>query len=150
METSRKMTDDRSCFFTFFIEFVIQIEEIQKKHYLTLNEEQNNIYFIEEISKLNAWADDQVEAKTLELKQTKSELKEKVRLSRRTKAPAELLELQKAIRALESKQSRLRREMFTVEDEIRARRDKMIEDIEARMKQKSKTDITFTIQWQLI
>lgn len=129
---------------------LMQIEEIQKKHYLTLNEEQNNIYFIEEISKLNAWADDQVEAKTLELKQTKSELKEKERLSRRTKAPAELLELQKAIRALESKQSRLRREMFTVEDEIRARRDKMIEDIEARMKQKSKTDITFTIQWQLI
>jgi hypothetical protein len=127
-----------------------ELIQVATNAFVSENIDRNKQFFMDETNKLNVWADDQVEAKTLELKQTKAELKDKERQSRKATSPEELLSLQKLIRTLESKQSKLRREMFMIEDEIRAKRDKMIDDIEARMKQKVTSEKLFTLHWQII
>lgn len=55
--------------------------------------------------------------------------------------------VQEQIRAPEQKKRRLRQRIFDVEDEIAEKRDRLIEALERRMRQKTETRPLFTIQW---
>ncbi len=51
---------------------------------------------------------------------------------------------------MEKKRSELRRNLFLAQDEVDKRKEKIIEDIEARLLQKIGTKELFTIRWTLI
>ncbi len=115
----------------------------------TLSERDNN-YLKFETEKLTKWADDRMNAAELAIKETKAKIKELNRESQKTVDPTSQLKIQEQLQDESRKQKKQRQEIFVVEDEIAEMRDKMINDIQKRMKQKINKTHLFTINWDLI
>jgi len=112
---------------------------------------ENDSFFMKlETEKLNKWAEDRINASELAIKETKAKIKELNRESHKTTVPAEQLKIQEELQELSRKQKKQRQEIFIVEDEIAEMRDKMIADIQHRMKQEITKEHLFTINWKLI
>lgn len=112
--------------------------------------DENNEYFKRERDKLEAWADDQMKSAQKQLEDTRVELQNAKKLSRQADTIQEQKEAQESIKRLERTQRRQRQEIFDVEDQIEARRDELIDALEALMHQKSSTQKLFTLRWRLV
>lgn len=112
--------------------------------------EKDNNYLKFETEKLTKWAEDRMNAAELAIKETKAKIKELNRETQKTIDPKSQLKIQEQLQDESRKQKKQRQEIFIVEDEIAEMRDKMISDIQKRMKQEiSKTQL-FTINWKLV
>lgn len=80
--------------------------------------------------------------------------KEQIKALRREARHAETLEeqrqIQENIRRLEHQQHRQRQDIFKVEDEIMDKRDKLIDQLEKRLAQRTSTETLFTIRWAVV
>ena len=72
------------------------------------------------------------------------------REAQKTVDPTAQLKIQEQLQDESRKQKKQRQEIFIVEDEIAEMRDKMISDIQKRMKQKINKTHLFTINWKLV
>ena len=109
--------------------------------------EANNRFYNEERDRLEKWADDMIFAAEKELKDTKAQIRALRRQARQAATVQEDHEIQLKIKELEQKQRRQRQRIFDVEDEIVNKRDKLIEALGRRLRQKTTTDSLFTIRW---
>jgi hypothetical protein len=109
--------------------------------------ERNNTFFREEREKLERWADDAVDGSERDLRDTKEQIKVLTRQARTAPTTEAQHEIQQKIIELERKKRRQRERIFDVEDEILARRDKLIGDLEKRLTQKSSVTSLFTLRW---
>ncbi|MEK7728735.1 MAG: DEAD/DEAH box helicase, partial [candidate division KSB1 bacterium] len=112
--------------------------------------EHNRIYFDEESEKLENWAEDLKGNLEQELKSLDREIKA---MKKETRQCAELdakIELHKQAKALERKRNDKRRSLFDAQDEVEQRKEKLIEDVEARLKQRMELAEIFTIRWKVI
>ncbi len=109
--------------------------------------EHNDKFFQLEREKLDAWAEDRIFAAEQSLRDTKLKLKGLKRQARVAPAMDEAKCIQDEIRRVEGDQRRQRQEIFTVEDEIEARRDALIEALEKRLHRASRTHHLFTVRW---
>jgi hypothetical protein len=57
---------------------------------------------------------------------------------------------QRHIKDMEKKRNSLRMNLFEAQDQVDVRKDKLIEDIEARLKQKLERRELFFIRWKII
>ena len=112
--------------------------------------EDNNKLFGEERERLEKWAEDMVVAAEKELADTKAQIKAVRRQSRLASTLDEQNDLQEKLRDLEKKQRRQRQQIFEVEDQISEKRDKLIDGLQRRMSQKTKTVPLFTIRWRVV
>jgi len=129
-----------------------------EKHYLI--QKQKHIDFVKrtdtdllknEIQKFEKWANDRITGSEQELKEVKKKILELERTTRVDGINADdLLEIQKKIRKQDRKKSRLRREIFDVEDQILEERDTMIDEAESKLNRKTTEQEIFTIKWELI
>ena len=62
----------------------------------------------------------------------------------------EKVKAQRQIKEMEKKRNELRQNLYQAQDEIDLRKEKLINEIESRMKQKIETNELFTIKWKLI
>ncbi len=115
----------------------------------TLSERDDN-YLKFETEKLTKWAEDRMNAAELAIKETKAKIKELNREAQKTVDPTAQLKIQEQLQDESRKQKKQRQEIFIVEDEISEMRDKMIRDIQKRMKQEISKTHLFTINWKLI
>lgn len=115
----------------------------------TLSERDNN-YLKFETEKLTKWAEDRMNAAELAIKETKAKIKELNREAQKTVDPTSQLKIQEQLQDESRKQKKQRQEIFVVEDEIAEMRDKMISDIQKRMKQEISKTHLFTINWKLV
>lgn len=106
--------------------------------------EDNNQYFQRERDKLEQWAEDQILAAEQALADTKARIRDTKRRARTSESMQEQKRLQEELKTLE------RQQIFDVEDEIEGRRDQLIEALERRMHQKSRTHNIFRIRWALV
>lgn len=109
--------------------------------------EQNSKHFHEAREKLEKWADDMVLAAEKALADTKEQIKAQRRLARQALTLEEQHQIQEKIRRLERQQRRQRQEIFQVEDEIMAKRDQLIDQLENRLAQRTTTETLFSIRW---
>jgi len=117
---------------------------------LKILSEKDNNYLKFETEKLTKWAEDRMNAAELAIKDTKSKIKELNRESQKTVDPKTQLDIQEQLQEQSRKQKKQRQEIFIVEDEIAEMRDKMIGDIQKRMKQEITKNHLFTINWKLV
>lgn len=106
--------------------------------------------FAEERERLERWADDMVLAVEKELADTKAQIKALNRQSRLATTVDEQHTLQNKIRDLEKVQRTQRQQIFNVEDEIKGKRDLLIEKLEKRLSRSTSTDALFSIRWQVV
>jgi len=112
--------------------------------------ETNSRVFAEERERLDRWAEDMVLAAEKELADTKARIKATNRQARLAATMDEQHALQNTIRDLEKKQRTQRQRIFDVEDQIKGKRDRLIEGLEKRLSQSTSSEHLFSIRWQVV
>jgi hypothetical protein len=110
-------------------------------------ERRNLKYFDEEVEKLDRWADDLKTGLEREIKELDQQMREVKRLSASAPSLQEKLEHQKRLKELDTERRTKRKRLFEAQDEIDAKRDGLIGDIEQRLKQRVSFDPLMTIRW---
>lgn len=130
---------------------VDKVYQEQKKKHLDFVKHTDTKLLQLEIQKFEKWANDKIESSELELREVKKKIKDLERETRADNLNADdLLEIQKKIRVLDRKKSKLRREIFDIEDNILAERDEMIDEAERKLERTTTETEIFTIEWELI
>lgn len=106
-------------------------------------------YFEQEVEKLDSWADDLKLGLEQEIKGIDFEIKEVRRTAAISPTLEEKLSHQKRQRELETKRSKLRRALFTRQDEVEAQRNDLITQLEVQLRQQIQEQLLFTIEWEL-
>ena len=114
------------------------------------NLEENNRHFAEARDQLDKWSDDMEVAAQKELDDTKRQIRDLQRRSRQAPTMVKQLQLQEEIAKFERKKRGLRERIFDLEDEICDRRDRLVEALEQRMRQKTTIEPIFTIRWRVV
>jgi len=112
--------------------------------------ERNLGYFEQEVQKLDAWADDLKLGLEQEIKEIDREIKEVRRTAATSPTLEEKLSWQKKQRELESKRSKLRRELFVRQDEVEAQRNDLIGQLEVQLQQQVEEHALFTVEWKTV
>jgi hypothetical protein len=112
--------------------------------------EQNSKHFQEAREKLERWADDMVLSAEKALADTKEQIKALRRQARQAVTLQEQHQIQEKIQRFERQQRRQRQEIFKVEDEIMEKRDRLVDQLEKRLVQRTSTDSLFTIRWAVV
>jgi F0F1-type ATP synthase membrane subunit b/b' len=107
-------------------------------------------YFEQEVQKLDAWADDLKLGIEQEIKEIDRQIKEVRRTAASAPTLEEKLAWQKQQRELETKRTKLRRELFNKQDEIEAQRNDIIGQLEVQLQQRVEERTLFTIEWELV
>ena len=94
--------------------------------------------------------EDMVLAAEKELADTKAQIKAVNRQTRLATTIDEQHALQNKIRDLEKIQRSQRQQIFNVEDEIKGKRDLLIERLEKRLSQHTSSEHLFSIRWQVV
>lgn len=111
--------------------------------------ERNAQIFEFEAEKLESWAEDLKVGLEREIKEIDRRIKEVRRANKIAMTLEEKLAIQKDIKALESTRNTKRRALFDAQDEIDAKREKLIRDIEHKLNQRSSLSEIFKIRWKL-
>lgn len=104
----------------------------------------------DESKKLDKWADDLVAAAEKELSDAKTRERDLKREMRASSDPDRQHKIQIEIQDIEKSKRRLRQRIFEVEDEIYAKRDTMIAEIESQLEQSIEQQDLFAIRWTII
>ena len=115
--------------------FVQQDLDSQKPAIIGKIEACNLALFAEESEKLDNWAEDLKVALEREIKELDRRIKETRTKSKDAATLAEKLAAQKEQRDLEGQRDRKRRDLFTRQDEIQAKRDGLIDSLEVQLRQ---------------
>lgn len=148
---SRQSRDEASLNIPVEIKLTLD-ENLQKEKEIILdsNKLRNSKYFDDEIIKLESWSDDLKGSLELELKELDREIGVKKSEARKILNLEDKVSAQREIKEMEKKRSELRRNLFSAQDEVDKRKEKIIEEIESRLQQKIETKDLFTIRWKLI
>lgn len=112
--------------------------------------ERNLGYFEQEVQKLDAWADDLKLGIEQEIKEIDRQIKEVRRTAASAPTLEEKLSWQKQQRELETKRTKLRRELFNRQDAIESQRNDLINQLEDKLQQEVQEQTLFTVEWELI
>lgn len=104
----------------------------------------------DESAKIERWAEDQTFTLEEELRNVKKQIKECEHEFRNEGDNKRRLELQSEIMSLQRTLRQKRNDIFTVEDEIMARRKALIEEIDNSLNKSAKEEYLFTIAWQVV
>lgn len=111
--------------------------------------EANNRHFAVARERLEQWAEDMVLAAEKALKDTKEQIKAVRRQARQAETLQEQKQLQEKLQELERRQRKQRQQIFSVEDEIAERRDRLIAGLEKRLSRSQHAERLFTIRWSV-
>lgn len=109
----------------------------------------NQLFFGEEVEKLDRWAEDVKFTLERELKDLDTEIRAARSASKAGVDLAEKLEAQKALKALEQKRTAKRRQLFDAQDDVDRKRSELIEEIERQLRTTERCEPLFTIRWTL-
>ena len=123
--------------------------ETRKLQVLRKINQRNLGYFEQEVEKLDAWADDLKLGLEQEIKAIDIQIKEVRRTAASSPTLEEKLVHQKRQRELETNRSKLRHELFNRQDEVEAKRNDIISQLELQLQQQVQEQSLFTIEWEL-
>jgi hypothetical protein len=121
----------------------------QQQAVLSRLSEKNGEYFEFEMEKLEGWAGDLKESLEHELKEIDREIKETKREAQLAASLEDKVALHKRIKELESRRADKRRGLFEAQDAVDMRKDGLLSEIEARLKQDMQVEAIFTLRWSV-
>ena len=111
--------------------------------------ERNGRLFDEEAAKLDGWADDLKLGLEREIKEFDRLLKEARRDAAAGLTLEEKLAGQRHVKEIEAKRNAKRKSLFAAQDEIEARRDALIREVEGKLDQRVTLGTVFALGWRL-
>lgn len=121
----------------------------QRQNVLCRLSEKNGEFFELEMAKLEGWAGDLKESLEYELKEIDREIKETKREAQLATALENKVALHKRVKELENRRAEKRRGLFEAQDAVDSRKDSLLSEIEARLKQGITETELFTIRWRI-
>ncbi len=112
--------------------------------------DRNADFFEQEAQKLDGWADDLKVGLEREIKELDRQIKEAKRAATTAQGLEAKLAAQKEVRKLEGERNGRRRSLFDAQDEIDAKREALIADIEGKLQQNVSERELFSIRWRLV
>ena len=109
----------------------------------------NNRWLDQEVTKLDRWTEDLKLGLEHEIKDLDQQIREAKRASAAAATLEEKLVHQRALKNLQTARNQKRKDLFVAQDEVEARRDALIADIESRMTKGQLEEHLFTIRWSL-
>jgi len=123
----------------------------QKEAVREENQKRNQVFFDTEIEKLSLWADDVKIGLEKEISDLDAEIRLRKAEARKLNGLEEKVAAQREIKEMETLRSEKRRSLFEAQDEIDARKDKLFDEVEERLRQKRAIEETvFFIKWRII
>lgn len=116
---------------------------------LLRNSLRNAGFFDEELIKLEKWAEDKKSSLEIELKQLDVEIKTLKAEARKLPKLIEKVKAQRHIKEMEKRRNEMRMNLYQHQDEVDQRKENLISDIEARLKQMTSKNELFTIHWTI-
>lgn len=110
----------------------------------------NGQYFDEEVNKLGRWADDLKFGLEREVREIDKDMREARSSTSQAVALTDKLAAQKALKNLEAKRNKLRRDLYDQQDAIDAQRNDLIAEIEKQLKRQHSLLPLFTLRWRLL
>jgi predicted RNase H-like nuclease (RuvC/YqgF family) len=117
---------------------------------LQANAERNAGFFDTEMGKLEKWADDVKSSLEIELKELDKDIKFHKTEAKKILSLEEKVKAQREIKEMEKKRNALRQNLFQAQDEVDIKKEKLIDEIEARLQQKLERNELFLIRWKII
>jgi SNF2 family DNA or RNA helicase len=127
-----------------------QITDVMQADIIQENAGWNSEFFDIEMGKLEKWADDVKGSLEIELKSLDKEIKFRKTEVRKILNLEDKVNAQRQIKDMEKKRNALRMNLFQSQDEVDIRKEKLIEEIETRLKQKIDKKELFVVRWKLI
>ncbi len=121
----------------------------QEQAVLAALSEKNGRFFESEMEKLEGWAGDLKESLEHELREIDREIKETKREAQLAPSLEAKVALHKRIKELETRRGEKRRGLFGAQDAVDARKDALLTEVEARLKQIVARTELFTVRWRL-
>lgn len=121
----------------------------QQAAILQINAERNSGFFDGEMEKLDKWAEDLKNSMELELKELDRDIKARKTEAKKILKLEEKIKAQRQIKEMEKKRNDLRHNLYQAQDEVDRRKENLINEIEARLKQKIEMDELFLIKWAI-
>jgi superfamily II DNA or RNA helicase len=112
-------------------------------------EERNSKWLDSEIEKLDRWTEDLKYGLEQEIKDLDKEIRETKRQAKIEVALESKLPLHRRAKELEADRSGKRRDLFNAQDEIDARKESLISEIESRLQKNADVDVLFVCRWSL-
>lgn len=124
--------------------------EVQLRQVLEGIGQRNARWLDQEIGKLDQWSEDLKFGLEQDIKDLDKEIREMKRAASAAAALADKLTHQRALKTLQAQRNQKRRDLFVAQDQVEARRDGLIADIEGRMAQKQQLTRIFALRWRLL
>ena len=138
---------------TFSIEENTKLNELEERTISVISGQimdRNGEFFDAEVDKLDNWSDDVKKALELDLRKLDIDIKTAKTSAKKIVNLDEKLKAQREIKDSEKKRNEMRRKLYEAQDEVEVKKEKLLETIEAQLKQKSKIETLFTISWKIV
>lgn len=109
--------------------------------------DRNEAEFHEARERLERWADDQIRGAEAAITEIRRELRALERKAHQAPTLQEQRAIQEQIAQVERRQRAARMRVFNIEDEVRDRRRRLMDELDKRVAQQSTTETVFRIQW---
>ena len=109
----------------------------------------NEVFFEEEMNKLDTWAGDMKVALEREIKDLDAEIKLRKSNAKKLAHLAEKVAEHRIIKELEGKRAEKRQNLYEAQDEVDARKESLLTKVERMLEQKVEQTKLFTIKWRV-
>lgn len=125
------------------------IIEANKNSIMEQSALRNEVFFEEEMDKLDSWAGDMKVALEREIKDLDAEIKLRKSNAKKLSQLADKVAEHRIIKDLESKRAMKRQNLYEAQDEIDTRKDDLLTKVERMLEQKIEQKELFTIKWRV-
>jgi len=112
--------------------------------------ERNSEFFDDEVDKLDKWSEDMKKTLEIDLKRLDIDIKTFKTNAKKIIDLKEKVKKQRQIKDMEKKRNEMRRKLYEAQDDVDDKKEKLIERVEAQLKQKTGLKELFKIRWRII
>jgi hypothetical protein len=112
-------------------------------------QDRNSTVFSAEIEKLERWADDLKHGLEVEIKDLRARVNQLKKDFRLAQALEHKLAIQKELRDVEKQRDRKQLELYKAQDDIDAKKEGLIDEVESQLKQREAVDSVLCVAWTL-